>query len=115
MFPSLLYLETHLQGFGFNIKGTVMSGGVMQPIMGRLYPPLQYVSFVDKEGAAYEGGVRIGDRILSVNDSDVMGSSHKQVVDHVLRGGDNLTLRVLRVDEKEAVSRRSLPNNLIAW
>jgi len=75
----------------------------MQPIMGRLYPPLQYVSFVDKEGAAYEGGVRIDDRILSVNESDVTGSSHKQVVDHVLRGGDNLKLRVVRVDKDEAL------------
>ena len=35
-------------GFGFNIKGTVQEGGVMQAINGRLFPPLQYVSFVDK-------------------------------------------------------------------
>jgi sorting nexin-27 len=96
------------QGFGFNIKGTVVTGGVMQPIMGRLYPPLQYVSFVDKEGAAYEGGVRLDDRILSVNGSDVTGSSHKQVVDHVLRGGDNLKLRVVRVDKEEAVRGQNI-------
>ena len=59
-------------GFGFNIKGTVQEGGVMQAINGRLFPPLQYVSFVDKGtntsmlhvltclpvavGAAYSGG-----------------------------------------------------------
>lgn len=34
-------------GFGFNIKGTVQEGGVMQAINGRLYPPLQYISHVD--------------------------------------------------------------------
>lgn len=74
----------------------------MQAIGGRLYPPLQYVSFVDVDGSAYEGGVRLHDRILEVNDSDVAGASHKLVVQHVLNGGDHLKLRVVRVDATEA-------------
>ena len=47
---------------------------------------MQYVSFVDKDGSAFEGGVRLHDRLLEVNEQDVAGASHKLVVQHV-RGG----------------------------
>ncbi len=39
-------------GFGFNIKGTVQEGGVMQAINGRLFPPLQYISHVDERASS---------------------------------------------------------------
>jgi len=74
----------------------------MLAISGVLYPPLQYVSAVDKGGAAYEGGVRLNDRILEVNEADTRGAKHEDVVEHVLRGGDNLVLKVLRVSLTEA-------------
>ena len=64
----------------------------MQAINGRLYPPLQYVSFVDKgapaallhitstisAGAAYDGGLRQFDRLLDINGNDVQGAKHAQ-------------------------------------
>ena len=111
-------------GFGFNIKGTVQEGGVMQAINGRLFPPLQYVSFVDKGtktsmlyvltclhvavGAAYSGGLRQYDRLLEINGEDVQGAKHAHVVDLVIQSGDHLRIRVLRVDEAEALRLQRL-------
>jgi len=90
------------QGFGFNIKGTTQEGGTHLAINGRLYAPLQYVSLTDEHGAAWEGGLRVWDRILAVNGTDVEGASHKQVVEQVLRGGGNLNLTVVSVGAEEA-------------
>lgn len=90
------------QGFGFNIKGTTQEGGTHLAINGRLYAPLQYVSLIDERGAAWEGGLRVWDRILAVNGRDVEGASHKQVVEHVLRGGASLNLTVVSVSAEEA-------------
>eukprot|EP00039_Didymoeca_costata_P016460 m.297011 g.297011 ORF g.297011 m.297011 type:complete len:306 (+) comp16395_c3_seq14:3100-4017(+) len=90
------------KGFGFNIKGTTQLGGTMMAIGGVLYPPLQYVSAVETEGAAYEGGIRLWDRILEVNGTCVMGANHQKVVECVLKGGDNLNLKIVRVTQDEA-------------
>lgn len=43
-----LHVEKGRSGFGFNIKGTTQTGGVINAINGRLYPPLQYISHVDE-------------------------------------------------------------------
>ena len=103
------YLEPHdvtvvrgTGGFGFNIKGTTQEGGKHMAINGRLYAPLQYVSLIDENGAAWDAGLRVWDRILAVNGHDVEGASHKQVVDHVLSGGGTLRLRVVSVRPEEA-------------
>ena len=90
------------KGFGFSIKGTTQLGGALVAIAGTLCPLLQYVSSIDEGGAAHAGGVRLHDRLLEVNGNDVRGASHKAVVDHVLRGGGRITLRVLRMPEAEA-------------
>lgn len=75
----------------------------MSSIGGRLYPPLQYISAVDKEGAAYRGGLRMHDRIVEVNGQDVQGATHSDVVQLVVRGGNALKLKVVRISDSEAV------------
>jgi sorting nexin-27 len=43
-----VHIDRGDHGFGFNIKGTTQTGGVLNAINGRLYPPLQYISHVDE-------------------------------------------------------------------
>ena len=43
-----VHIERGKSGYGFNIKGTTQAGGQLMAINGRLYPPLQYISHVDK-------------------------------------------------------------------
>ena len=49
------------------------------------------------DGAAYQGGLRKYDRLLEVNQIDVQGMKHAQVVDLVIQAGDHLRLKILRV------------------
>ncbi|EGD72214.1 hypothetical protein PTSG_00235 [Salpingoeca rosetta] len=103
-----IHVERGTQGFGFNIKGTTQAGGVLQAINGRLYPPLQYISHVDEGGAAWRAGLRCWDRVLSVNNTDVRGASHNEVVKNIIRGGESLDLIVIRVDDEEAARLQRL-------
>ncbi|XP_057331108.1 sorting nexin-27 [Microplitis mediator] len=89
-------------GFGFNVRGQVSEGGQLRSINGELYAPLQHVSAVLPHGAAEKAGVRKGDRILEVNNINVEGATHKQVVDLIKSGGDVLTLTVISVTPQEA-------------
>lgn len=89
-------------GYGFNIKGPTALGGKMQSIAGVLYPPLQYISAVEENGAAYIGGLRKHDRVLEVNGVDVQGRSHQSIVQQVIKGGTHLVLKVIRIDAEEA-------------
>ena len=57
--------RTH-QGYGFNIRGQVAAGGVLRPINGELYMPMQYVSALVEDGPGVAAGLRIGDRVLQV-------------------------------------------------
>lgn len=57
--------RTH-QGYGFNIRGQVAAGGVLKPINGELYMPMQYVSALVEDGPGVAGGLKQGDRVLEV-------------------------------------------------
>lgn len=89
-------------GFGFNVRGQVSEGGQLKSINGVLYAPLQHVSAILEGGAAEMAGIRPGDRILAVNDVQVEGSTHRQVVDLIKAGGDDLKLTVISVPAKDA-------------
>lgn len=89
-------------GFGFNVRGQVSEGGQLRSINGELYAPLQHVSAVLEHGAAEKAGIQKGDRILEVNNVNVEGATHKQVVDLIKSGGDRLTLTVISVTQQEA-------------
>ncbi|KAI5725873.1 hypothetical protein M8J77_021161 [Diaphorina citri] len=89
-------------GFGFNVRGQVSEGGQLRSINGELYAPLQHVSAVLAGGAAEKAGIRKGDRILAVNNVNVEGATHKQVVELIKSGGDVLSLTVISVSPEEA-------------
>ncbi|XP_014676974.1 PREDICTED: sorting nexin-27-like [Priapulus caudatus] len=100
--PRVVVITKSETGFGFNVRGQVSEGGQLRSINGELYAPLQHVSAVLEGGAAQKAGIRKGDRILEVNDANVEGATHKQVVDLIKSGGDTLHLTVISVTRKEA-------------
>ncbi|VDN03712.1 unnamed protein product [Thelazia callipaeda] len=100
--PHLVKIVKTDTGFGFNVKGQVSEGGQLRSINGELYAPLQYVSAVLRGSAAANAGLLKGDRILKVNGVDVEGATHKQVVELIKDGGDQLALVVISVDAVDA-------------
>ncbi|KAF6211007.1 hypothetical protein GE061_014120 [Apolygus lucorum] len=100
--PRVVKIYKSETGFGFNVRGQVSEGGQLRSINGELYAPLQHVSAVLEGGAAEKAGIRKGDRILEVNNVNVEGSTHKQVVDLIKSGGDVLSLTVISVTPQEA-------------
>uniref|UniRef100_A0A914HJV1 Uncharacterized protein n=1 Tax=Globodera rostochiensis TaxID=31243 RepID=A0A914HJV1_GLORO len=93
--PHLISIVKSESGFGFNVKGQISEGGQLRSINGQLYAPLQHVSAVLVGGAADKVGLRRGDRILEVNDVNVEGANHRQVVELIKAGGDRLRLLVI--------------------
>uniref|UniRef100_A0A183CFH9 Sorting nexin-27 n=1 Tax=Globodera pallida TaxID=36090 RepID=A0A183CFH9_GLOPA len=93
--PHLVSIVKSESGFGFNVKGQISEGGQLRSINGQLYAPLQHVSAVLVGGAADKVGLRRGDRILEVNDVNVEGANHRQVVELIKAGGDRLRLLVI--------------------
>ncbi|XP_078483744.1 sorting nexin-27-like [Ciona intestinalis] len=89
-------------GFGFNVRGQVSEGGQLKSINGVLYAPLQHVSAILENGSAEMAGVRPGDRILEVNGENVEGSTHRQVVELIKAGGNELRMTVISVPAKDA-------------
>lgn len=109
--PRKLFIQKSDTGFGFNVRGQVSEGGPLKLYNGEFYAPLQQVSAVLKGGAADKAGLCRGDRILEVNGTNVDGATHKQVVDLIKSGGDNLTLTVISVpNDPEYTSKRSTDN-----
>ncbi|KAI1301937.1 Sorting nexin-27 [Halotydeus destructor] len=100
--PRVVTIYKTETGFGFNVRGQVSEGGPLRSINGELYAPLQHVSAVLENGAAENAGVQKGDRILEVNGVNVEGATHKQVVDLIKSGGDQLMLTVISVTHREA-------------
>ena len=64
--PRRVVINKNEQGYGFNVRGQVASGGTLKPIDGQLYAPMQHISAVLEEGPAHAAGVKVGDRILEV-------------------------------------------------
>lgn len=111
-----VFIRKSETGFGFNVRGQVSEGGQLKLYAnGEFYAPLQQVSAVLPGGAAERAGLCRGDRILEVlvailshllsqliqlislvcvsrNGVNVDGATHKQVVDLIKSGGDNLNL-----------------------
>lgn len=100
--PRLVRIVKSDSGYGFNVRGQVSEGGQLRSINGELYAPLQHVSAVLPGGAADRAGISKGDRILEVNGVNVEGATHKQVVELIRAGEQELVLMVLCVPPQEA-------------
>jgi sorting nexin-27 len=111
--PRKICIQKSETGFGFNVRGQISEGGPLKIYNGEFYAPLQQVSAVLVGGAAEKAGLFRGDRILEVNNTNVDGATHKQVVDLIKSGGDYLTLTVLSVPSMEInrVSTENLNNS----
>ncbi|CAD6196177.1 unnamed protein product [Caenorhabditis auriculariae] len=99
--PHVVKIIKSHTGFGFNVKGQVSEGGQLRSINGELYAPLQHVSAVLPGGAAEKAGLRKGDRLLQVNGENVEGATHRQVVELIKNGGDQLTMIAISMQEYE--------------
>lgn len=109
--PHTVVITKSHTGFGFNVRGQVNEGGTLRSINGELYAPLQHVSAVLEGGAAQEAGLVKGDRILAVNDVNVEGATHRQVVELIKASDQVLKLTVISIAPEVA---EKLENNAVA-
>ena len=106
---SIVITKSHT-GFGFNVRGQVNEGGTLKSINGELYAPLQHVSAVLDGGAAQEAGLLKGDRILAVNDFNVEGATHRQVVELIKSSDQVLKLLVISIAPDVAEKLEQIPD-----
>lgn len=106
---SIVITKSHT-GFGFNVRGQVNEGGTLKSINGELYAPLQHVSAVLDGGAAQEAGLLKGDRILAVNDVNVEGATHRQVVELIKSSDQVLKLLVISIAPDVAEKLEQIPD-----
>jgi len=109
---SVVITKSHT-GFGFNVRGQVDEGGTLRSINGQLYAPLQHVSAVLEGGAAEQAGLLKGDRILAVNDINVEGATHRQVVELIKSSDQVLKLTVISIapEVAEKLEKNVEPSN----
>jgi hypothetical protein len=107
--PRKIFIQKLNTGFGFNVRGQVNEGGPLKIYNGEFYAPLQQVSAVLIGGAAEKAGLYRGDRILEVNGVNVDGATHKQVVDLIKSGNDQLSLVVISMPLDD--SNRTIQSN----
>ena len=83
--PRKIKIERSEQGYGFNLHGEKGIHG-------------QYISAIDEGSPAQKNDLRVGDRVIAVNDEDVENLAHSKVVERIRAGGNQVTLLV--VDEQ---------------
>jgi membrane-associated protease RseP (regulator of RpoE activity) len=82
--PRKITLERGTEGYGFNLHGEKGIHG-------------QYISAIDDGSPAQKNDLRVGDRVIAVNNEDVEDLPHSKVVEQIRAGGNQVTLLV--VDE----------------
>ena len=90
-------------GFMFSTNTKQLRGGVCH-----------FVSLTDAGGAAVEAGLKVGDRLIKVNDKSVLKMGHAAVVRLLQSAPPTLPLRLLVGDAndviKESLQRKLSPN-----
>uniref|UniRef100_A0A4W3GLJ7 PDZ domain-containing protein n=1 Tax=Callorhinchus milii TaxID=7868 RepID=A0A4W3GLJ7_CALMI len=80
------------------------------------FPALQYLESVDEGGVAWRAGLRMGDFLIEVNGQNVVKVGHRQVVNMIRQGGNNLMLKVVMVtrnpDMEEATRKKGQGSRL---
>ncbi|KAF5299741.1 hypothetical protein FQR65_LT19469, partial [Abscondita terminalis] len=66
-----------------------------------------YVRALVREPALSDGRIRAGDKIISVNDVEILSMSHEQAVQYLRQAGDVVTLRLYRDAAQTPVSTLS--------
>uniref|UniRef100_A0A1I8HXG5 PDZ domain-containing protein n=1 Tax=Macrostomum lignano TaxID=282301 RepID=A0A1I8HXG5_9PLAT len=106
-------LQRGPRGFGFVLRGAKAgsnaspTGAVPEFRPSSLIPGLQYLEEVEAGSPAYRAGLRSGDYILAINDTDVRSASHETCVRLIKESpGEILALQVVTVMKKAPASDR---------
>ncbi|XP_036399115.1 SH3 and multiple ankyrin repeat domains protein 2-like isoform X4 [Megalops cyprinoides] len=107
------------EGFGFVLRGAKGFGCYPQadtPIEEftptPAFPALQYLESVDEGGVAWQAGLRTGDFLIEVNQDNVVKVGHRQVVNMIRQGGNQLVIKVVTVSrnmDPEDTARKKAP------
>lgn len=82
--PRKITIQRGSEGYGFNLHGEKGIHG-------------QFISAIDDGSPAQKNDLRVGDRVIAVNNDDVEDLPHSKVVERIRAGGNQVTLMV--VDE----------------
>uniref|UniRef100_A0A8D0B9C8 SH3 and multiple ankyrin repeat domains 2 n=1 Tax=Salvator merianae TaxID=96440 RepID=A0A8D0B9C8_SALMN len=85
------------EGFGFVLRGAKADTPIEEFTPTPAFPALQYLESVDEGGVAWQAGLRTGDFLIEVNNENVVKVGHRQVVNMIRQGGNNLVLKVVTV------------------
>uniref|UniRef100_A0A8C0QPE6 SH3 and multiple ankyrin repeat domains protein 1 n=1 Tax=Chelonoidis abingdonii TaxID=106734 RepID=A0A8C0QPE6_CHEAB len=85
------------EGFGFVLRGAKAQTPIEEFTPTPAFPALQYLESVDEGGVAWRAGLRMGDFLIEVNGQNVVKVGHRQVVNMIRQGGNNLMVKVVMV------------------
>ncbi|XP_056133998.1 SH3 and multiple ankyrin repeat domains protein 3 isoform X3 [Lampris incognitus] len=88
------------EGFGFVLRGAKAETPIEEFAPTPAFPALQYLESVDQGGVAWRAGLRTGDFLIEVNNTDVVKVGHRQVVALIRQGGSRLLMKVVSVTRK---------------
>ncbi|XP_058476326.1 SH3 and multiple ankyrin repeat domains protein 1-like isoform X2 [Solea solea] len=100
------------EGFGFVLRGAKAQTPIEEFTPTPAFPALQYLESVDEGGVAWRVGLRMGDFLIEVNGQNVVKVGHRQVVNMIRQGGNNLMVKVVMVarnPELEDTTRKRAP------
>ena len=83
------YLSKRLDylGYGFNLTADVSKPG-------------QYIGDVEKRSPAEMAGLKLGDRVLEVNDVNISRDTHKEAVARIMSVSDDAKLKLVVLDHE---------------
>nr|XP_039254552.1 SH3 and multiple ankyrin repeat domains protein 3-like isoform X1 [Styela clava] len=84
-------------GFGFILRGAKSEGPVHEFNPSARYPALQYLESIEEGSNAHNAGLRSGDFIIRIGDTDVRKFGHQQLVDTIRSCGEPLHMQVTTV------------------
>ena len=106
--PRLCILHTwpDFQGYGFNLHAEKDKPG-------------QFIGTVDSGSPAEASGLQEGDRIIEINDENIQGKSHSEVIGLIKSRADSVSLLVMEPSgveyhrERGTVITKNMPNVIV--
>ncbi|XP_069461217.1 SH3 and multiple ankyrin repeat domains protein 1 [Ambystoma mexicanum] len=111
---TVLLQKKDSEGFGFVLRGAKAQTPIEEFTPTPAFPALQYLESVDEGGVAWRAGLRMGDFLIEVNGQNVVKVGHRQVVNMIRQGGNNLMVKVVMVTrnpEMEEAMRKKVPQS----